>query len=76
MIMPGKHIPLRDSLLAAGGVLLADLRRPTTPSALWDRVQGHPSFGSFGAMVLALDFLFAIGAVALDEDGMLVRSPR
>jgi hypothetical protein len=74
MIMPGKHIPVRDSLLAAGGVLLADLRRPTTPSALWDRVQGHPSFSSFGAMVLALDFLFVIGAIALDEDGMLVRS--
>jgi hypothetical protein len=71
--MPGKHIPLRDSLLTAGGVVLSELHRPTTISALWDRLQRHPSIGSFGSLVLALDFLFVIGAVHLDDDGLVAR---
>lgn len=76
MIMPGEHIPVRDSLLAVGGRILPHLRTPTTPSTLWEQVRTERGITGFRTMILALDFLFAIGAVTLTQEGLLVRTDR
>lgn len=69
MIMPTKHLAVERSLLAVGGRCLALLSTPKTVSALWNdlRVDQTGWRGSseltFDWFVLALDLLFAIGAI-------------
>lgn len=72
MILPTKHIPTGHSLLGVGAIVLDALERPRTVSALWDGVRSRPEVGTFGRLVLALDLLYAVGAVELD-DGLLRR---
>jgi hypothetical protein len=73
MILPTKHIPLERSLLGAGAVLLQFLDAPLTPTAVWDRAKYAPEIRTYGRFVLALDFLYAVGAIDM-RDGLIVKS--
>jgi hypothetical protein len=75
MILPTKHLPLERTLLAAGAQLLGCLDRPLTVSGLWDRVRREVAFPSFDHLVLALDVLFALGMVDLEEGKLKRRRP-
>jgi hypothetical protein len=76
MIMPGKHLQQDRALLGIGGEILAALEEGRTVSELWETVQWHRSSRAnplpFDWFVLALSFLFAIGAVTL-ERGVLTK---
>lgn len=72
MILPTKHIPTGHSLLGVGAIVLAALERPRTITALWEQLRSVPEVGTFARLVLALDLLYALGAVDLD-DGLLRR---
>jgi hypothetical protein len=73
MILPTKHIRPDRTLLSIGGELLVELREPATVSRLWDQVRmarGRTPAAApinYDWFVLALDLLFAIGAVELDR---------
>ena len=78
MILPTKHLSAEKSLLGVGALALRCLDEPGTVSRLWevtaqaveqDRALGTLTFDWF---VLALDMLFAIGAVEM-RDGLLRR---
>lgn len=73
--MPTKHIPLEQTLLGLGGQLLTLLRQGDTVTALWERARDLPHIGSFARFVLALDLLYAIGVLEL-QDGLLVKANR
>jgi hypothetical protein len=73
MILPTKHISAQNSILGAGAVLLQCLEAPRTVTGLWESVREAPEIGFYWRFILALDLLFAIGAVEL-ADGLLVRS--
>lgn len=82
MLMPDKHVRLAESLLGLGTYLLEALTDPQTVDQLWerfnsDRVAGrYPATHSFENMVLALDALFAVGAISdggRESDGVLRR---
>ena len=73
MILPTKHISLEHSLLGAGAVILEALDSPRSTSALWDRVRSRKEVGVYWRFVLALDFLFALGAIGI-ADGILKRA--
>ncbi|MBI5498476.1 MAG: hypothetical protein HY904_25970 [Deltaproteobacteria bacterium] len=73
MILPSKHIPSRSSLLGVGGILLSRVNRPITATSLWEQVRGLPEVGTYYRFVLALDLLFLIGAIDLN-DGLLKRT--
>lgn len=67
-------------MLTVGARLLANLDHPKTVSSLWDDVsrslssEGTSTRGlRYDAYVLALDLLFALGAIQI-EDGLLNRS--
>lgn len=76
MILPSKHVPPSRSLLGIGAFLLHHLERERTLASLWDAVRAVPEVASFERFTLALDLLFALGAVTLDR-GLLRRgSPR
>jgi len=68
MILPTKHIPLGQSLLGLGPQLLTYLERPRTITALWKKARQLPEIGTFERFLLALSFLFAVGAVELQDD--------
>lgn len=72
MLLPTKHLPLKDSLLMAGGTLLGLLRTPRTVSNLWAKSGKFPEIGTFDRFSLALDFLFALDLVSFDN-GLIVR---
>ena len=69
MILPTKHVRTDRALIGVGGELLNLLREPMTVSRLWNEVRARRSVGSpnapidYGWFVLALDFLFIVGAV-------------
>ena len=73
MILPTKHVRAYRALIGVGAEVLATLKRPMTMSGLWDAVRGKRSLHSSTApidyqwFVLALDLLYAIGAVDFDR---------
>ncbi|WP_347277783.1 ABC-three component system middle component 6 [Coleofasciculus sp. FACHB-SPT9] len=75
IILPTKHISIRNSLLGVGAKLLEHLYYPKTVSSLWNAVSTMPEVATFERFVLTLDLLYIIGAVEMDE-GLLRRCNR
>lgn len=75
MILPTKHISTSRSLLGLGATILKALRGPQTVSHLWEHVREQPEVANFERFVLALDLLFALGAIEFSE-GLLQRAGR
>ncbi|MES2354594.1 MAG: ABC-three component system middle component 6 [Pseudomonadota bacterium] len=80
MLLPDKHISFAESLIGLGSFVLESLKSPKTIDILWRnfesvRGQEYPAFHSFDNLVLAVDALFALGAIDLTDDGELKRSP-
>ncbi len=73
MILPTKHVPTRTALLGVGATVLAELERPRTVTALWERAREQPGVATFSRFVLALDLLYTVGALDF-EDGLLRRT--
>jgi hypothetical protein len=79
MLLPDKHIKLAESLLGLGGFALEALETPKTIDSLWAEFQEasstnrFPAYHSFENLVLAVDFLFSIGAVTAGRNGKLTR---
>lgn len=81
MILPTKHMSQDRATLTVGARLLLNLNQPKTVSSLWDEVTrsvhtegASPKCGlRYDAYVLALDLLFALGAIQI-EDGLLSRA--
>jgi len=74
MILPSKHLSQDRALLTVGARILQRLGQPKTVSAVWEELlcQGEDtrhfatSLG-FDQFVLALDLLFLVDAIRLDE---------
>lgn len=77
MLMPKKHIRLSESIIGLAGFLLPYLTEKRTIDYLWKEVknanttQTLPAKHSFDNLVLAIDFLFMIGAIICDKEGGL-----
>ena len=79
MILPSKHLSQDRALLTIGAGILQHLYQPKTVSALWEElphrgenVPDSVSALSFDGFVLALDLLFLLGAIKMEE-GLLAR---
>ncbi|MEW6519754.1 MAG: ABC-three component system middle component 6 [Thermodesulfobacteriota bacterium] len=76
MILPNKHLLSRDSLIGVGGLLLTKIGPGgTTVSKLWEGVRDRREVGTYDRFILALDTLYLLGYIAL-EDGMLAMRER
>ncbi len=79
MILPTKHVRGDRALIGVGGEILRLLRQPMTVSRLWDEVrEARATFApaspiSYEWFVLALDLLYIVRAVELDQ-GVLKRA--
>lgn len=80
MILPTKGIAPDRSILSVGADVLGLMREePVGVSTLWERYakyrkrHGCDAPVTFDWFVLALDFLYMIGAIGLDSRGRLVK---
>jgi hypothetical protein len=79
MILPSKHLRQDRALLTVGAYVLTFLARPKTVSALWEELNKHdagltasPRRIAYDWFLLALDLLYALGAIEL-ESGLVAR---
>lgn len=79
MILPSKHLSHNRALLTVGARILPRLSQTKTVSALWEEMSSDPALKRehtvlrYEGFVLALDLLFLLGAIDLN-DGMLSRT--
>jgi hypothetical protein len=73
VILPSKHIPVRQSLLGLGAIVLEILDQPRTLTELWELARSIPEMGTFRRLILCLDLLYALGCITL-EGGLLKRA--
>ena len=77
MILPKKHLSLSESLFGFGAFLLQQLDTPTTVDDLWEYYKDSYANKkylikfTFDQFIMALDYLYIIGAIKQDERGML-----
>lgn len=72
MLMPTKHIKTENALIGVGGEVLALLDQDKTVSRLFYDLQERRRTNElttiqFDWFLLAVDFLFSVGAVRFDE---------
>lgn len=77
MLLPDKHIKMSESILGLGSYLLGTLKKPMSVDNLWLEYcisrenLSYPAHHNFENLILALDFLFAIGSITCRENGLI-----
>lgn len=77
MILPRKQLSVNESLFGFGAFLLVQLKDGKTVEELWEYYRNAYSNKlyevkfSFDQFITALDYLFIIGAIRKDEEGVL-----
>ena len=72
MLSPNKYIPIEDTLPSLGKILYKKLRFPQPISRLWYQVETNAYIGTYERFIYALDFLFALGLIDI-ENGSIKR---
>ena len=73
MILPKKQLSIEESFWGFGGFLLKQLQKPMLVDELWECYKEFYSNGkysvrfSFDQFIMALDYLYIIGAIKNDE---------
>ncbi len=81
MILPSKHLSQDRALLTVGARVLQQLSQPKTVSALWEELPRNAAGRKnvpplrYDGFVLALDLLFLMGAIELEEGLLSRKSP-
>ena len=75
MILPTKNISPDRALLTLAGKVFQGLSTPRTVSGVWDdfRAQQQARPISYAFFILAVDLLFLMKLVMLDNDGLIRR---
>lgn len=78
MILPSKHIRFSESLFGLGGIILSLLKKPATVDEIWQeyssinkRKKKLPAYHNFDNLILALNYLYTIGAIDIDKEGKI-----
>jgi len=74
MILTTKHVPVEQSLVGLGAMILSRLNRPRTITGLWEEMRALQDIGSFDRFSLALSLLCALGTVDLSNGRLRRRS--
>ncbi|MGF7151878.1 hypothetical protein FHS96_005546 [Sphingomonas zeicaulis] len=75
MILPTKNIAPDRALLTLSGRIFDALAMPRTVSGVWDEVrsQSRDRPIAYSWFILAIDLLYLLGLVGIDQDGLLTR---
>lgn len=77
MILPQKHIGLSESLFGLGGFILQLIDKPIATDDLWKSYERYnnsvvfPFHHTFDNFIVALDYLYLIGAIFMDDRGCI-----
>lgn len=77
MILPKKQLSLNESFFGFGAFLLEYISAPVSVDDLWQyykdsyEAQKYPVKFSFDQFIMALDYLYIIGAIKENERGLL-----
>lgn len=77
MILPQKHIRVSESIFGLGSVIIELINKPKTFDNLWNDFQkinntkSLPSLHSLDNFVMALTFLFIVGAIQEGDKGVI-----
>ena len=77
MILPKKQLSMSESLFGFGAFLLGQLYDGKTVDELWEYYKAsynnhlYEVKFSFDQFIMALDYLYIIGAIGKDEEGIL-----
>ena len=77
MILPKKQVSINESLFGFGAFLLEDLENPISIDDLWEYYKdayANKKYSvkfSFDQFIMALDYLYIIGAIKKSEGGLL-----
>ena len=71
MILPKKQLSVSESFFGFGAFLLQQLSKPMTIDDLWESNKRYSTKFSFDQYIMALDYLFIIGAIEKNERGLL-----
>ena len=77
MLLPTKHTRISDSLISLGALILSALKEKQSIDSLWSLINAsfntpdYPSKHNYTNFLLAIDYLYSIGAVETDEGGNL-----
>ncbi|MEI3587381.1 MAG: ABC-three component system middle component 6 [Lachnospiraceae bacterium] len=77
MILPKKQLSVSESFFGFGAFLLRQLSKPMTIDDLWEYYkeayskERYLTKFSFDQYIMALDYLFIIGAIEKNERGLL-----
>lgn len=68
MIMPSKYLREDEALIGVSAALLPLVEKNGNLTALWESAKKIDTVGSFERFILALDFLYLLGLVDLDNN--------
>lgn len=73
MILPTKHVPLCDTYLGIGGIILKELSAPRSVMELW-KIMQRKQLATFNSerFYLTLDFLYTLKLISYSK-GLLCR---
>lgn len=78
MILPSKHIRFSESLMGLGGILLSFINEPKSVDEIWFRYseinnskRKFPAYHNFDNVILALNYLYLIGAIQININGKI-----
>ena len=72
MILPKKQLSVSESFFGFGAFLLQQLSKPMTIDDLWEYYKEEYSNKRYSTKyIMALDYLFIIGAIEKNERGLL-----
>lgn len=72
MILPTKYIPLPDTYLGVGAIILKKLSTPRTVTELWRRVRTESAVSNPDRFYLILDFLYMLKLIEFKK-GLIQR---
>jgi hypothetical protein len=79
VLLPDKHLRLSESVLGLAGLVLSHVAKPTPFDSVWKQIEAQldtrewPAVHGVENFVLALCFLYAIGAIDVSPAGELFR---
>ena len=77
MILPKKQLSISESFFGFGAFLLERLKSPISVDSLWEyykksyETKKYPVKFSFDQYIMALDYLYIIGAIRENEEGLV-----
>jgi hypothetical protein len=78
MILPSKHIRFSESLMGLGGILLSLINEPKSVDEIWFKYseinnskRKFPAYHNFDNVILALNYLYLIGAIEINTNGKI-----